>query len=212
MKIKKKLNINFYLFKLLNDQKKKLSVAAIKYIAFQANSFIFFVAFSYVCFLQLRKVSTFFYIEFFTYKHKFSINLLTNDNHDAIQFFFVKCLKILLRDNVITKIEPGDEFQKIKKCWKIDLILKIDEKKNVAFQKSKKKCRDKIKYLSWTLWNEKNFRMIFYWYNCGILFSTEFNLMACDLRLGEHTAQMYVFSNIASFGHVIHKNEHIKVV
>ena len=36
--------------------------------------------------------------------------------------------------------------------------------------------------------------------------------MACDLRLDEHTAQMYVFSNIASFGHVIHKNEHIKIV
>ena len=34
--------------------------------------------------------------------------------------------------------------------------------------------------------------------------------MACDLRLGEHTAQMYVSSNIVSFDHVIHKNEHIK--
>ena len=34
--------------------------------------------------------------------------------------------------------------------------------------------------------------------------------MTCDLRLGEHTAQMYVFSNIVSFGHVIHKNEYIK--
>ena len=34
--------------------------------------------------------------------------------------------------------------------------------------------------------------------------------MACDLRLDEHTAQMYVSSNIVSFGHVIHKNGHIK--
>ena len=67
-------------------------------------------------FFEMRKTSTFFYIEFFTYKHKFSINFLTNDNHDAIQFFFVKCLKILLRDNVIMKIERDDEFQKMKKC------------------------------------------------------------------------------------------------
>ena len=36
--------------------------------------------------------------------------------------------------------------------------------------------------------------------------------MACDLRLNEHMAQMYVSSNIASFDHVIHKNEHIKIV
>ena len=34
--------------------------------------------------------------------------------------------------------------------------------------------------------------------------------MACDLRLNEHIAQMYVPSNIASSGHVTHKNEHIK--
>ena len=34
--------------------------------------------------------------------------------------------------------------------------------------------------------------------------------MACDLHLGEHTTQMYVFSNIISSDHVIHKNEHIK--
>ena len=34
--------------------------------------------------------------------------------------------------------------------------------------------------------------------------------MACDLRLNEHTIQMYVFSNITNFDHVIHKNEHIK--
>ena len=52
----------------------------------------------------------------------------------------------------------------------------------------------------------------FCWYNCGILFSTEFNSMACDLRLNEHTTQMYISSNIASSGHVIHKNEHIKTV
>ena len=36
--------------------------------------------------------------------------------------------------------------------------------------------------------------------------------MACDLRLDEHTAQIYVFSNIASFSHVIYKNEYIKIV
>ena len=34
--------------------------------------------------------------------------------------------------------------------------------------------------------------------------------MACDLRLDEHTAQMYVFSNIASFDHVTHNGGHIK--
>ena len=34
--------------------------------------------------------------------------------------------------------------------------------------------------------------------------------MTCDLRLDEHTIQMYVSSNIVSFGHVIHKSEHIK--
>ena len=34
--------------------------------------------------------------------------------------------------------------------------------------------------------------------------------MACDLRLDEHIVQMYVFSNIVSFGHVTHKNGHIK--
>ena len=34
--------------------------------------------------------------------------------------------------------------------------------------------------------------------------------MTCDLRLDKHTIQMYVFSNIINFGHVIHKNEHIK--
>ena len=36
--------------------------------------------------------------------------------------------------------------------------------------------------------------------------------MACDSRLGEHTAQMYVSSDIASSGHVIHKDGHIKTV
>ena len=34
--------------------------------------------------------------------------------------------------------------------------------------------------------------------------------MAYDLRLGEHTAQMYVLSNIVSSGHVIHNDGHIK--
>ena len=67
-------------------------------------------------FFEMRKISTFFYIEFFTYKHKPSINLFINDNHDAIRFFFVKCLKILLHNNVIMKIECDDKFQKAKKC------------------------------------------------------------------------------------------------
>ena len=67
---------------------------------------------------EMRKISTFFYIEFFTYKHKSSINLLTNDDHDAIRFFFVRCLKTLLRDNVIMKVERDDEFQKNKKMLK----------------------------------------------------------------------------------------------
>ena len=34
--------------------------------------------------------------------------------------------------------------------------------------------------------------------------------MACDLRLGERTAQMYVSLDIVSFGHVTYKNGHIK--
>ena len=45
------------------------------------------------------------------------------------------------------------------------------------------------------------------WYNIRVLFSTEFNLMACNLRLNKHTAQMYVSVNIISFGrYVIYKN------
>ena len=36
--------------------------------------------------------------------------------------------------------------------------------------------------------------------------------MACDLRLDKHTVQMYVFSNIVSSDHVIHKDGHIKAV
>ena len=36
--------------------------------------------------------------------------------------------------------------------------------------------------------------------------------MACDLRLGEHTAHMYVPIDIASSGHVTHKGGHIKAV
>ena len=139
MKIKKKLNIKTFLFKSLNDQK-KISVATINHIAFQTNLFVFFVAFDCVCFLKYARSQTFFYIEFFTYKHKLFIYLFINDDHDAIRFFFVKCLKILLRDNVTIKIKRNDEFQKTKKCWIIDLISKIDEeKKNIAFQKSKKK-------------------------------------------------------------------------
>ena len=34
--------------------------------------------------------------------------------------------------------------------------------------------------------------------------------MACDLRLDEHTTQMYVSTDVASFGHVTHKSGHIK--
>ena len=34
--------------------------------------------------------------------------------------------------------------------------------------------------------------------------------MACDLRLDEHTTQMYVFIDVVSPDHVIYKNEHIK--
>ena len=34
--------------------------------------------------------------------------------------------------------------------------------------------------------------------------------MTYDLRLDEHTIQMYVFSNIVNSDHVIHKSEHIK--
>ena len=34
--------------------------------------------------------------------------------------------------------------------------------------------------------------------------------MACDLRLGERTAQMYAPLDIASSGHVTHNSRHIK--
>ena len=44
------------------------------------------------------------------------------------------------------------------------------------------------------------------WYNW------EFILIACDLHLDEHMTQMYVSIDIINFGHVIHKNEHIKIV
>ena len=40
----------------------------------------------------------------------------------------------------------------------------------------------------------------------------EFNHMACDLRLRERMAQMYVPTDIASSGHVTHKGGHIKAV
>ena len=96
--------------------KKKSFVAAINHIAFQTDFFIFFVAFDCVCFLKYAKFQTFFYIEFFTSKHKLFIYFFTNDDHDAIRFFFVKCLKILLRNNVTVKIERDDKFQKTKKC------------------------------------------------------------------------------------------------
>ena len=45
------------------------------------------------------------------------------------------------------------------------------------------------------------------WYNIRVLFSTRFNSIACDLRLNEHTAQMYVPIDIACFGrYVIYKD------
>ena len=122
----------------------------------------------------MRKTSTFFYIEFFTYKHKFFINLFTNDNYDAIRFFFVKCLKISLRDNVIIKIERDDEFQKNEKMLKNrfdfektmkkkkkNCISKI-EKKNVVIKSNvwAKNCESK-KIFEWFffLWNLLTFWM-----------------------------------------------------
>ena len=52
------------------------------------------------------------------YRHKLFINSFTNNNHDAIRFFFVKCLKILLRNNITMKIKRDDEFQKNEKMLK----------------------------------------------------------------------------------------------
>ena len=84
-----------------------------------SNKFFYFFRCIQLCvFSEVRKTSTFFYIKFFTYKHKSFINLFTNDDHDAIQFFFVKCLKTLLRDNVTMKIERDDKFQKNEKMLK----------------------------------------------------------------------------------------------
>ena len=106
--------------------------------------FYFFRCIQLCVFSEMRKISTFFYIEFFTYKHKFFINFFTNDDHDAIRFFFVKCLKILLRDNVIMKIERGDKFQKNEKMlknrfdsenrWKKKMLRFKNRKKNVAMK------------------------------------------------------------------------------
>ena len=126
--------------------------------------FLFFRCIQLCVCSEVRKTSTFFYIEFFTYKHKFPINSLTNDDHDAIRFFFVKCLRILLRDNVIMKIERDDEFQKNEKMLKnrFDFENRWKKKKMLRFKNWKKKCRNKIKHLNWTLWNEKNFRIIFF--------------------------------------------------
>ena len=91
-------------------------------------------------FSEVHKISTFFYIELFTYKHKFFINFFTNNDYDAIRFFFVKCLKISLRDNVIIKIERDDEFQKNEKMLKNRFNFeKTMKKKNITFQKSIKK-------------------------------------------------------------------------
>ena len=84
-----------------------------------SSKFLYFFRCIQLCVCsEVRKISTFFYIEFFTYKHKPLINPLTNDDHDAIRFFFVKCLRTLLRDNVIIKIERDDEFQKNEKMLK----------------------------------------------------------------------------------------------
>ena len=47
---------------------------------------------------------------------------------------------------------------------------------------------------------------------CQCRYNQIFIFMACDLRLGEHTIQMYVFSDIVSSDHVIHKSGHIKTV
>ena len=156
------MNNTFFLFKLLSDQKKILCCSDQIY-NISSKFFYFFRCIQLCVFSEMRKISTFFYIEFFTYKHKFFINFFTNDDHDAIRFFFVKCLRILLRDNVIMKIERDDEFQKTKKCWKIDLILKIDvkkKKKNVALQKSKKNVA--IKSNIWTEHCET--KKIFEWF------------------------------------------------
>ena len=117
MKIKKKLNINFFLFKLSNDQKKILYYNDQIYNI--SNKFFYFFRCIQLCvFSEMHKISTFFYIEIFTYKHKFFINFFTNDDYNAIRFFFVKCLKILLRDNVTMKIERDNKFQKSEKMLK----------------------------------------------------------------------------------------------
>ena len=105
-------------------------------------------------FFEVRKVSTLFYIKFFKYNHKLSIYFLTNDDHDAIQFFFVKCLRTSLCDNVIIKIEHDDEFQKNEKMLKnrFDLEKTMKKRKKILrFKNRKKKCRSKIKHLNKTL-------------------------------------------------------------
>ena len=45
---------------------------------------------------------------------------------------------------------------------------------------------------------------------CQCRYNKIFIYIAGDLRLDEHTAQMYVSSDIASSGHVTHKGGHIK--
>ena len=54
------------------------------------------------------------------------------------------------------------------------------------------------------------FFMFFIFSNIMCRYNSIFNHMACDLHLDERTAQMYISIDIASFDHVIHKNEHIK--
>ena len=49
-----------------------------------------------------------------------------------------------------------------------------------------------------------------FYYNQNCWYNSIFISMACDLRLGKRTAQMYVLIDRASSGHVIHKSEHIK--
>ena len=70
------MNINFFLFKLLNDQKKNFCCSDQIYNI--SNKFFYFFRCIQLCvFFEMRKTPTFFYIEFFTYKHKLSINPLT---------------------------------------------------------------------------------------------------------------------------------------
>ena len=65
MKIKKKLSINSFLFKLLSDQKKTFCYSDQIY-SISSKFFYFFRCIQLCVFSEMRKISTFFYIEFFT--------------------------------------------------------------------------------------------------------------------------------------------------